>query len=73
MPMIYESPDGGQTIYQRVSGKQRRRRVSGTATQTLVGRRLLWTEILLAAETDLELRHMIEQVEIYHALRYNNT
>ena len=72
MPMIYESPDGGQTIYQRMSGKQRRRMISGTATAALAQRRLLWTEILLTAETDAELQHMIEQVEIYHALRYTN-
>jgi hypothetical protein len=71
--MIYESPDGGQTIYQRVSGQQGRRRISGTATQALAHRRLLWADILLAAKTDPELQHMIEQVEIYHALRYNNT
>ena len=70
--MIYESPDGGQTIYQRESGKQRRRRISGTATAALSGRILQWAEILLAAESDPELRYMIEQVEIYHVLRYNN-
>ena len=73
MPLIYESPDGGQTIYQRESGRQRRRRISGTVTQALAGRRLLWAEILLTAEADAELRHMIEQVEIYHALRYTKS
>jgi hypothetical protein len=73
MPLIYESPDGGQTIYQRELGRQRRRQISGSATQALAGRRLLWAEILLAAQTDAELQHMIQQVEIYHALRYNNT
>lgn len=72
VPLIYESPDGGQTIYQRELGRQWRRRISGTAKQALAGRRLRWAEILLAAEADPELQHMIEQVEIYHALRYNN-
>ena len=73
MPMIYESPDGGRTIYQRMSGRQRRHIVSGTATQAMAGRRLRWTEILLASQSDPELQHMIEQVEIYYSLRYNNT
>jgi len=71
--MIYESPDGGQTIYQRESGRQQRRRTGGTATQAMAGRRLLWTDILITAESDPELRRMIEQVEIYYTLRYNNT
>jgi hypothetical protein len=29
----------------------------------------LWRDIFLAAETDPELKHMLEQVEIYHALK----
>lgn len=73
MPLIYESPDGGQTIYQRELGRQRRRQISGTATQALAGRRLLWTEILLAAEADSELQHMIQQVEVYYTLRYTKS
>ena len=73
MPLIYESPDGGQTIYQRELGRQRRRRISGTATQALAGRRLLWAEILLAAEADSELQHMIQQVEVYYTLRYTKS
>ena len=73
MPLIYESPDGGQTIYQRELGRQRRRRISSTATQAMAGRRLLWADILATARTDPELQSMIQQVEVSYTLRYNNT
>lgn len=72
MASIFESPDGGHTVYQRMSGKQRRRLISGVDRNTLAQQRLLWSDILIDAETDPALRYMIEQVEIYHALRYNN-
>lgn len=72
MASIFESPDGGHTVYQRMSGKQRRRLISNDDRSRLAQQRLSWADILIDAQTDPALRYMIEQVEIYHALRYNS-
>lgn len=72
MGSIFESPDGGHTIYQRMSGKQTRRLVSENPRPGIARRRLLWSDILIHAESDAELAYLIEQVEIYHALRYTS-
>ena len=70
MDDIFESPDGGETVYARPSGGIQRRLVNKTATAGMAQRRLQWSDILLAASTDPELEHMIQQVEIYYALRH---
>jgi hypothetical protein len=72
MTDIFESPDGGHTVYRRLSGQQQRRLISGVERSSLAQQRLLWSDILIHAASDPELRYMIEQIEIYHALRYNN-
>jgi len=66
---VYESPDRGETVYRRRAGTNQRELVQEGPLRKKVLRSQLWRDIFEAAETDPELRHMIEQVEIYHALK----
>ena len=58
---IYESPDGGETVYRRELQSHRRK---------LLRRTQLWYDIIQSAESDKELHSMLEQIEIYHALKH---
>jgi len=71
---IYESPDGGKTIYAREAGIRPIKRVligheyPGLAART--ERTRLWQEILTAAETNETLRSELERVEmVYHLIK----
>jgi hypothetical protein len=66
---VYESPDRGDTLYRRRAGTNQRELVREGPLRKKVLRSQLWRDIFEAAETDPELQHMIEQVEIYHALK----
>lgn len=66
---VYESPDGGDTVYRRRVGSEERYLVQeGPLRQTRL-RSQLWRDIFLAAETDDTLQDMIDRVEIYHRLK----
>jgi hypothetical protein len=71
MAEIYESPDG-ETVYSRESGSTDRIVVREGTLRKMQRRSQLWRDINLRAETDAELRRLIEQVEIFYRLRYNN-
>lgn len=63
--VIYESPDGGRTVYSRKSGSSVRTLVKQEDKKS--DRWVLWRDILKAAETDPALASVIEQAEIvYH-------
>ena len=66
---VYESPDRGDTVYRRRAGTNQRELVREGPLRQKMLRSQLWRDIFQAAETDPELRHMIEQIEIYHALK----
>jgi len=66
---VYESPDRGDTLYRRRAGTNQRELVQEGPLRKKVLRSQLWRDIFEAAETDPELKYMIEQVEIYHALK----
>ena len=66
---VYESPDRGDTLYRRRAGTNQRELVKEGPLRKKVLRSQLWRDIFEAAETDPELKHLIEQVEIYHALK----
>ena len=66
---VYESPDRGESLYRRRVGTNQRELVQEGPLRKKMLRSQLWRNIFEAAETDPELRHMIEQVEIYHALK----
>lgn len=66
---IYESPDGGDTLYRRASGTNQRELVREGPLRQKMLRSQLWREIFEAAETDPVLKDMLDRVEIYHTLR----
>ena len=65
---IYESPDGGKTIYSRKSGSSDRNLIQEDSSTKVNQRWLTWKEILKLAETEPSLRDAIEQAEIVYAL-----
>ena len=70
---IYESPDGGHTVYRRASRASHRELHAVSPTRESLMRDLkrneLWNSIHRAAEQDAELKHMLEQIEIYYRLK----
>lgn len=72
--MIYESPDGGKTVYERESGSSERKLIRDN--RTIDGRPLhehimenkLWGEIHRAAKTNVALADILEQAKIVYAL-----
>jgi len=63
---IYESPDGGDTVYRRQFGSNQREliKVSNSVHYTH------WREMLVAAEHDEYLRDLLDRAESYYRLRY---
>jgi len=66
---VYESPDGGDTIYRRRVGDPQREQVSTGPVQKRLLRSQTWRNILRAAESDPVLADMLDRVEVYHALK----
>ena len=69
--VIYESPDGGETVYVREPGSTQRRLHSESARAIDIREQVredqLWGQIRLAAKTNPALQNAIEQVKlIYH-------
>jgi hypothetical protein len=69
---IFESPDGGETVYRREFGEQRRELVQGDPAEVLQESQQLyrWRNILRLAKTDSELQELVERVEVYYRLKY---
>ena len=69
---IFESPDGGETVYRREFGEQRRELVQGDPAEVLQESQQLyrWRNILRLAKTDSELKELVERVEVYYRLKY---
>ena len=70
---IYESPDGGDTVYRRRFGDIQRELHSvsdkkRSQIDSLIKDKL-WGDIHRAAQSDPVLQHMLDQVEIYHRLK----
>jgi len=66
--VIYESPDGGKTVYSRKSGSPDRTMVKEDDTKHYITRWYEWKEILKLAETEPSLADAINQAEIIYAL-----
>ena len=66
---VYESPDGGDTIYRRQAGSDQRELIHEGPLRRARLRSQLWRDIFYAAEHDAELQHLIDRVEIYHRLK----
>ena len=66
--IVYESPDGGKTIYSRKSGSSDRSLVQEDPENKITKRWLVWKDILKLSETEPSLHNAIEQAEIVYAL-----
>ena len=68
-PYIYESPDGGDTVYRRRSGSVDREMIQEGPLRKKMLRSQLWRDIFQSAESDEALARMIENIEIYYHLK----
>ena len=72
---VFESPDGGHTVYRRHVGKQDRELVSVSpekqTTIEIIKEDKLWGGIRRAAKTDPALKEMLDQVRVYYELKHN--
>ena len=66
--IVYESPDGGKTIYSRKSGSSDRTLIKEDPERKFTNQWFTWKEILKLAQTEPSLRDAIEQAEIVYAL-----
>ena len=66
---IYESPDGGDTVYRRMVGSVDREMIREGPLRKKMLRNQLWLDIVAAAESDPVLQDMLDRVEIYHRLK----
>ena len=66
---VYESPDGGDTIYRRKLGETNREMIQQGTLSQLQQRSQLWRSIFRAAESDPALQELIDRVEVYHHLK----
>jgi hypothetical protein len=70
---IYESPDGGETVYQRESGSSQRRLHSKSPRTFDLHKQLmedkLWGDIRRSSKTDPALNEMLDQIKMYYTLK----
>lgn len=66
--IIYESPDGGKTIYSRKSGSSDRTMIKEDSSQYYIKKWYEWKEILKLAETEPSLTDAINKAEMLYAL-----
>lgn len=70
--IIYESPDGGNTVYGRSFGDGNRVLISGQAAINKLYRLEKWKHILELGETNAELRTALDKVEVIYELIKGN-
>lgn len=70
--MIYESPDGGKTVYGRLPGEADRTLIRQDpelmSTLDSIREDKLWGEIRRAAKRNSQLNEMLEAVKVYYNL-----
>ena len=66
---IYESPDGGDTVYRRTPGSLDREMIKESPFRKKMSRNQLWLDIVASAESDPVLKDMLDRIEIYHRLK----
>lgn len=73
---IYESPDGGETVYAREVGNSDRVMIGqSTKAKGLLEKMQedkLWSEIRFTAKQDIILQNMLNEVEVYFKLKKPN-
>jgi len=65
---IFESPDGGKTVYSRKGGSLDRTLIKEDPNKKFLSKWHEWREILTLAETEPSLADAINQAEIIYAL-----
>jgi hypothetical protein len=72
---VFESPDGGHTVYRRHIGKLDRELVSRDEFAQdkidAIREDKLWGNIRRAAKTDPALKEMLDQVKVYYELKHD--
>lgn len=72
-PDIFESPDGGETVYARKPGTTERTMVyqSPKARRAIANlqRTKLWDNIHRASDDDPVLKDMLDRIEVYYTLK----
>jgi hypothetical protein len=72
---VYESPDGGDTVYAREAGKTERIMIGqNTRAKSLVEKiqeDKLWGEIRRMATTDPAMAELLDRVKVYYQLKKN--
>ena len=66
--LIYESPDGGKTIYSRKSGSLDRTLIREDPERKSIAKWHKWKEILKLAETEPSLANAINKAEMLYVL-----
>ncbi len=67
MTKIYESPDGGKTVYQRNFGNLKRDQIKSDGEIDLQDH-ILWNEIRYAAKTNPTLQRACDRVKLMYRL-----
>lgn len=66
--VVYESPDGGRTVYAR-SSKNGERNLVKQEPVNYMARWYVWKDILYLAQTDITLNELITKAEMIYALK----
>lgn len=72
---IYESPDGGHTVYRRLQGQNHSERILHSISNkkqcddNQIKEDKLWVEIRCYAKTDPVLRAMLDKTMLYYKLK----
>ena len=66
--IVYESPDGGKTIYSRKSGSSDRTMVKDDPDKHYITKWYEWRQILELAETEPSLADAINKAEMVYTL-----
>lgn len=74
---IYESPDGGKTVYRRPMGDDARKELHHVDDEYLKSLQLDlltedWKRILQSADSDPVLQEMLDRVRVYWTLKHEN-
>lgn len=70
MSYIYESPDGGKTVYKRKAGEvdKQLHSISDEIKQMRLSAE--WQQIRERAREDAGLQEMVDQITVYYRLKY---
>ena len=66
--IIYESPDGGKTVYSRKSGSPERTLIKEDPDKQYITKWYEWKEILKLAETEPSLANAINKAEMLYVI-----